>query len=95
MQASTELKSLTQVGFGTSNYFIAMIFIDSGWSHVKEIPNTKLLVSLDHRMNTSARMAIYDISKQGKINKVYSLGDVPGGILIFSYLHRLNNYIFH
>ena len=60
------------------------ILLEERWTHVKEILNTKLLVSLFHRMNTSASMAIYDISKQGKINKVYSLGDVPGGILINS-----------
>ena len=60
---------------------------------MKEIPNTKLLVSLHHEYNESANMAIFDISKKNQTKEIYSLGEVSGGIIIF-YLHLLNNFIF-
>ena len=73
---------------------IVIIFLDVSWTHVKEIPNTKLLVSLHHNAGTLANMAVYDISKKGQIHEIYSLGEVKGGILkLFSFL-RFNNYIF-
>ncbi len=46
---------------------------------MKEIPNTKLLVSVHHGYNMSASVEIFDISKKGKANKIYSLGKVFGG----------------
>ena len=51
---------------------------------MKEITNTKLLVSLHHDYNCSANMTVFDISKQNQIREIYSLGEVKGGILIFS-----------
>ena len=53
--------------------------IDSSWTHVKEIPNTKLLVSLHHNWENSANMEILDISKKGQAKKIYSLEEVSGG----------------
>jgi hypothetical protein len=53
--------------------------LGSGSTHVKEIPNTKLLVSLHYGYyQNSANMEIFDISKKGKANKIYSLGEVSG-----------------
>ena len=49
--------------------------------HVKEIPNTKLLVSLSHNYNTSANIAVFDISKKDQIKEIYSLGEVTGSII--------------
>ena len=43
---------------------------------MKEIPNTKLLVSLHHDFFGSANMSIFDISKKDQIKEIYSLGGV-------------------
>ena len=79
MQALTEFKSLDQVEFSycfhIGSYFetdIGIILLESSWTHVREVPNTKLLVSLHHRDDETANMAVYDISRQDKINEVYS-----------------------
>ena len=66
---------------------------------MKEIPNTKLLVSLHYNHDRSANMSVFDISKKDQIKEIYSLGEVSGGtiiggIIIFYYLRLLNNYIF-
>lgn len=45
---------------------------------MKEIPNTRLLVSLHHSWNTSANMMIFDISHKGQVRKVYSFEEVQG-----------------
>lgn len=50
---------------------------------MKEIQDTKLLVSLPHNTDKSANMAVFDISQQGKVNEIYSLGEVKGSILNF------------
>ena len=49
---------------------------------MKEIPNTKLLVSLHHNYGKLANMAIFDISKKDYIKEIYSLGEVSGGRII-------------
>ena len=49
---------------------------------MKEIPNTKLLVSLHHNYKESANMAVFDISKNDQIKEIYSLGEVSGGRII-------------
>ena len=64
---------------------------------MKEIPNTKLLVSLHHNHDESedsANMAVFDISKKDQIKEIYSLGEVSGGCIIIFLLYLLNNYIF-
>mgnify|MGYP006950868759 CR=1 FL=1 len=53
---------------------------------MKEIPNTKLLVSLHYNYEKSANMAIFDISKKDYIKEIYSLGEVTGGGIIIFYL---------
>lgn len=50
-----------------------------GWTHVTEIPNTKLLVSLHHKSFKSANFELFDISKKGQANKIYSFEEVSGG----------------
>ena len=61
---------------------------------MKEIPSTKLLVSLHHSYYRSANMAVFDISKKDQIKEIYSLGEVSGERIIIFYLPLLNNYIF-
>ena len=49
---------------------------------MKEISNTKLLVSLHHNYEKSVNMTIFDISKKNQIKEIYSLGEVSGGRII-------------
>ena len=51
---------------------------------MKEIPNTKLLVSLYHNCLESANMAVFDISKKDQIKEIYSLEEVSDGRIIFT-----------
>ena len=60
---------------------------------MKEIPNTKLLVSLNHNYGKSANMAVFDISKNNQIKEIYDLSEVSGECII-SLPSFLNNYIF-
>lgn len=51
----------------------------NSWTHLKEIRNTSLLVSLHHCWNTSANLEIFDIVQEGKARKIYSFEEVLGG----------------
>ena len=51
--------------------------------HLKEIPNTKLLVSLHHHHDKSASMAVFDLSQKDQIKEIYSFGEVFGSTIIF------------
>lgn len=55
------------------------------WTHIKEIPNTGLLVSLGHRWKTSAGMEIFDISKKGSARRVYAFEEIMGSEYFFLY----------
>lgn len=48
------------------------------WSHLKEIPNTKLLVSLQQNWSKSAKIGIFDISAKGKAKQIYAFEEVQG-----------------
>ena len=50
----------------------------SSCTHVKEIPGTRFLVSLQQSPETSANLAIYDISKKGRAKKIYSFEETYG-----------------
>ena len=71
-------------GFQIMLRLICCNILDGSRTYVKEIPNTKLLVSLHHDWEKSANMAIFDISKKDQIKEIYSLGEVSGKrIIIF------------
>ena len=53
---------------------------------VKEIPNTKLLVSLNYFYKKAANMAIFDLSKK-VAKKIYSFEEVLGGKSNSNYLN--------
>ena len=61
---------------------------------MKEIPNTKLLVSLHHNCDKLANMAVFDMSKNDQIKEIYSLGEVSGGSINYFLPSCLNNWIF-
>ena len=52
---------------------------DYSWIHVKEIPNTRYLVSLHHSYKNAAYMEIFDISKKGQAKKIYTHEKLSGG----------------
>lgn len=82
MPASMELNS----NIKSVNYFLFLRKIksekypqvDDTWSHVKEIPNTPLLVSLDFAFNKSASLEIFDYSRKEHIEKIYSFEETFG-----------------
>lgn len=51
---------------------------------MKEIPNTKLLVSLYHHRSRSTNLEIFDISKKEQAVKIYSLEEVVGSNIPFN-----------
>lgn len=57
---------------------LSLTFVDlPKTSHLKEIPNSRLIVSLQHSEH-SANMEIYYLPKEGEAKKIYSLGEVFG-----------------
>ena len=54
------------------------------WAHLKEIPNTELLVSLNHIENGSSEMAIFDVSRKDEVKKIFSSGKIDNSKLFFS-----------
>ena len=56
-----------------------MLDDDESWTQVREIPGSRLLVSLHICHNKYANLEIFDLSNKGRAAKVYSLGRVFGG----------------
>ena len=48
-------------------------------THVKEIPGTRLLVSLYHSFWNCAKIELFDLSCREKVKKIYSFEQVIGG----------------
>lgn len=84
--------SLFFLSLGTCNFILSK---DSyGWTHVKEIPNTKLAVSLHHSSLKSANLEIFDLSQKGQAKKLYSFEEVEGSKFFSSLLsHRETLYV--
>ena len=61
----------------------SLIFISQGssqvWTHVKEIANTGLLVSVQHCFDSSATLEIFDVSQKGQAKKIFSFEEVCDG----------------
>ena len=51
----------------------------ASWSHVKEIPNTRFLVSVQHANEFGANMRIFDISQKGEAKTIYSFEEIRAG----------------
>ena len=73
--------------FSISLQFDDNIYKGESWTHVKEIPNTKLLVSLYHNCYKSTNMEIFDISKKDQPKKIYSLGEVSGSKIYYIFVY--------
>ena len=50
----------------------------SSWTHVKEIPGSKLLISLHHFSKKCANIEVFNLTKKGKSEKIYSFDEVIG-----------------
>lgn len=48
------------------------IIIEYSFPLVKEVPNSKLLVSLNYNWEKTANLEIFDISKKDRITKIYT-----------------------
>ena len=55
---------------------------------MKEIPNTKLLITLQHANYKDAKLAIYDVSEKDKIRVVYSFEETYTGVWVDVFLSR-------
>ena len=67
-----------------SNYpSLIITMIEFSCPHVKEISNTKLLVSLHHNETMGANLGVFEISKKDRINKIYTFEEVKGGSFIY------------
>lgn len=73
-----ELETKKQYAYFEGAQLRQKFAIRGGWTHVKEIPNTRLLVSLNHDDEVSASMEVYDISKQDQVQKIYSFEEIRG-----------------
>ena len=59
-------------------------------THVKEIANTRLLVSVHHSYEVSANLEVFDVSWKGRVRKIYSFEEVSASRNIIN-IH-FNNY---
>ena len=60
------------------------VTLHEGWTHVKEIANTGLLVSVHHCYNKSANLEVFDVSRKGHTKKIYSATEVSGSRIIIN-----------
>ena len=65
--------------FHINSYLITISQGDDNWTHVKEIANTRLLVSMQHVGSKSANLEVFDVSRKGQVRKIYSFEEVSGG----------------
>ena len=65
--------------FHFNSYLITISQGDDNWTHVKEIANTGLLVSVRHSVGESANLEVFDVSQKGRVRKIYSFEEIPGG----------------
>src|SRR5690348_13908601 len=62
-----------------SNFFYTFeISTVDSWTHVKEISNSKLLISVHHAWKKSASMKLFDISRKEQVREIYFLEEVFG-----------------
>ena len=87
-QGATLLPTSRNSQLGSSIiHFLNLITLGNSWTHVKEIPNTRLVCSLSHDRCRSAKLSIFDISRRNA-NMVLSTEEIRGGNLIN---HKLND----
>ena len=47
-------------------------------SHLKEIPGSKLLISLQHSLSSCANIEVFSVANKGRPEKIYSFEEVIG-----------------
>lgn len=61
-----------------SNLITIRLVYDEFWSHVKEIANAQLLVSVHNSFNASTKLEVLDVTQKGRVRKIYSSEAVSG-----------------
>lgn len=51
---------------------------DATCTHVKEVTNTRLLVSVNYQWDQSAHLEVFDVSRKGQVKKLYSFEEISG-----------------
>lgn len=64
--------------------------LKGGWAHVKEIANTRLIVYTHHSMEKRANLGVFDVSRKGRVQQIYSFEEVHGCKIIVTVLF-INN----
>lgn len=83
-EVETGLEHLTfsgpqlQYSPGGNLYAFSLMLAKLETTHVKEIPGTTLLISLNHKCFKTANFGIYDVSKKGRAKNVYTFDEAWG-----------------
>ena len=79
-----------------SNLALILITIskeyEPGWAHLKEIPNTELIVSVHHSWDVSANLEVFDVSQKEQVKKIYSFEEIPGCRIIDKLSHNITSF---
>lgn len=59
------------------------------WSYLKEIPNTKLLISLHNSAKEAAKLEVFDVSQRDQQKKIYSFEETTEGKPWFSFITHI------
>lgn len=76
-----QLKYIDRIHQQLRVFYCFVIFLTEWsniWTHLKEIPNSRFVVSLNHCWDKSASMMIFDISQKGKAKEIYSFEEIRG-----------------
>ena len=65
--------------------YIHPINLEVSWNHVKEIPNTELLCSLNHEYSSRGIIKIFDVSQKVQQREIFSTEVIEGGKTSFIY----------
>ena len=75
-QLDCDSNNRNKIPFVVSFYIIIGWY--ESWTHVREIPGSRLLISLHHCHDKYASLEVFDLKNKGRATKVYSLGAVLG-----------------
>ena len=80
MQVLKEYSFVTKVliNFELLNHPYVTYEDEYSWTHVREIPDSKLLVSLHHACLDSANITVFNLTKKGRAEMIYSFNEAFG-----------------
>lgn len=77
----------------SKHVFLSPSVYGSSRTHLKELANTSLLVSLHHSCYQSANLEVFDISQKGSPRKVYAFEEVLGSILLILFSSKMKHWL--